>query len=642
MEKRKSLKNLELILRQQQIVQRLLHYLTLDEWLQFVGAFPQWNYSFPHEINLAENGSPLLFFLLRRQLTQHIHSLRLMSPGPVVRGGAIGAIYKCILSSPMAFSSLQRLDLSIQMQPIDKLLAIFSAPAFPHLRYLSVRPTDPDCDNKTCYIAPQCLFAPPQLEVMKCHLTDFYADDREEYIPGLLQVIQNCVHLTVCERMIGGTPWSQYIRQVGPFGNLETLQIDDKSDLLKTLSEMFFSKECSYFPKLRFVNIGTVSRLNSTTIFDYGFLGPLEISFTGFGQPLDPTCALSTNEPIQIGRRAFAGKGVIMLELIFLPDISSVSSSTNLAFLDRFGHMVETLIITVQHIQIPSNSLEYLGFLKRLKTLCHLYLFSILKFTSRSLKAIEFPAEFVDPRDVDSEFEALLAYHRGYFTTTKSVSITSPPSFPFCNRTLWHSCHCLDNIPHTQPYKNLCGLFPSLKELVITSDSHLDPEDLQEVATLCPELKRLYLHRWPVSLEAYAIAIQEILSACNLEVLCLVVDSLRIRSRDSERLLYPRSWSLKYLYIDCIYQPCLSKEELSRLAKRLPNAKWITIANRETSRCLEFRRSKAAETITEMRLDSGRRGREPRAFAPELYDVVWREEEKMKYFIAEWCHHCEA
>lgn len=565
-----------------------------------------------------------------------------MSPGPIVQGGAVGAIYKCILSSPLAFACLHRLDLSVQMQPVDKLLAIFSAPAFPHLQYLSVRPTDPDCDNKPCCFSPLYVIPPPQLEVMNCHLTGFLADDREEYIPGLLQLMQNCVHLTLCERMIGETPWSQYIRQVGPFANLETLQIDATSDILKTLNEMLFSEECSYFPKLRSVNIGTISRLKSSTMFNNGFFGPLEVAFTGFGQPLDPFHALATNEPLQIGRRALLGRGLIMLELIFLPDNANISSSSTLAFLDHFGHMIETLIITVQHTVNPRSSAEYLAFLRRFKTLCHLYLFPVLQFTSRSLKVIELPAELIDPRNVDSDFEALLAYHRRHFVATRSVSVTSHATFPFCNRSLWHSCRCLDNIPHTQPLKNICGLFQFLEELVITSDSHLDPEDLREVPQMCPELKRLYIYRWPLSLEAYAVAIQGILSASNLEVLCLVVDSLRIRSGASECLLYPRSWSLKYLYIDCIYQPCLSKEELSRLAKRLPNVKWITIANRETSRCLEFRRSRAAETISEMRLDSGRRGREPRAFAPELYDVVWKEEEKMKFFIAEWCHPVEA
>ncbi|CDI98177.1 conserved hypothetical protein [Echinococcus multilocularis] len=642
MENSNSLKNLETILCQPQIVQQLLGYLTLDEWLKFVSAFPRWNYSFPHEILLSENGSPLLLFLLRRHLTKHIHTLRLTSPGPIAQGGAVGSIHKCILSNPSAFVCLERLDLSVQMQPIDRLLAIFAAPAFPHLRYLSVRPTEPDCGQNPVCVAPLPVFAPPQLEVMKCHLIGFLADDGEEYIPALLQVMQNVVNLTVCERMIGATPWLQYLRRVGPFANLETLQIHAKSDLLKALNKMLFSEEWSFFPKLKSVNISTVSRSRTSIPFKNGFFCPLEIDFSNFGQPMEISSTLPTNEAIQVGRRALIGRGLIMLELIFLPDNINLSSSTTLAVLNQFGHMVETLIITVQHTVVLESSTDYLAFLKRFKTLCHLYLFPIIKLTSRSLKVIELPVELIDSRDVDSEFEALLVCHRGYFSSVKSVSITSPTAFAFCNLSQWHSCHCLDNIPHTQPLKNVCGLFLNLEELFITSDSHLDPEDLQEAVELCPELKRLYINRWPISEEAYAMATQEILSARNLEVLCLLVDSLRIRSSSCEHLLYPRSWTLKYLYIDCIYQPCLSKEELSRLAKRIPNARWITIANRETSRCLEFRRSRTAETISEMRLDSGRRGKEPRAFAPELYDVVWKGEEKMKYFIAEWCHSCEA
>ena len=614
----------------------------MDEWLKFFSAFSSWNYSFPHEIILSENGTHLLLFLLRNRLTQHIRILRLTSPGPIAQGGAIGGIHKCILSNPLAFSSLERLDLSVQMQPIDRLLAIFSTPAFPQLRYLSVRPTEPDCEEMLICLSPHCICVPPKLEVMKCHLTGFLADYGEEYIPDLLHLMQNVVHLTVCEQMIGETPWSQYLRRVGPFGNLETLQIDAKSDLLNALNEMLFGKEWSFFPKLKHVNIGTVSRLKTPTTFNAGFYGPLEIAFSGFGRPMEVLPSAIANEPVQIGRRAFNRRGLIMLELIFLPDKTDLSSPTALSFLSHFGHIVETLIITVQHSVIPQSFIDYMAFLKRFKTLCHIYLFPSLKFSYQSLKVIELPMELVDSRDVDSEFEALLVYHRGFFSSVRSVSITSPSGFPFCNRTQWHSCHCLDNIPHTQPLKNVCGLFPSLEEIVITSDSHLDPDDLQEVTEVCPKLKRLYIHRWPISMEAHAVAIQEILSVCNLEVLCLIVDSLLIRNGTYERLLYPRSWTLKYLYIDCIYQPCLSKEEFSRLATRLPNARWITIANRETSRCLEFRRSRATETISEMRLDSGRRGKEPRAFAPELYDVVWKEEEKMKYFIAEWCHPCEA
>ncbi|KAL5967567.1 hypothetical protein TSMEX_004703 [Taenia solium] len=590
----------ETILCQPQIVQRLLGYLTLDEWLKFVSAFPRWNYSFPHEILLSENGSALLFFLLRRRLTKHIHTLRLTSPGPIAQGGAVGGIHKCILSNPFAFACLERLDLSVQMQPIDRLLAIFAAPAFPHLRYLSVRPTEPDCGQNPVCVSPLPVFAPPHLEVMKCHLIGFIADDMEEYIPALLQVMQKVVNLTVCERMIGATPWLQYLRRVGPFANLETLQIHAKSNLLKALSEMLLSEECFFFPKLKSVNISNVSRLKTSIPFKNGFFRPLEIDFSSFGQPMEISSTLSTNEAIQIGRRALIGKGLIMLELIFLPDNINLSSSTTLAVLNKFGHKVKTLIVTVQHTVVPENSTEYLAFLKRFKTLCHLYLFPIIKLTSRSLKVIELPVELIDSRDVDN------------------------------------------NIPHTQPLKNVCGLFLNLEELFITSDSHLDPEDLQEAAEMCPKLKRLYINRWPISVEAYAMATQEILSSRNLEVLCLLVDSLRIRSGSCERLLYPRSWTLKYLYIDCIYQPSPSKEELSRLAKRIPNARWITIANRETSRCLEFRRSRTAETISEMRLDLGRRGKEPRAFAPELYDVVWKGEEKMKYLIAEWCHSCEA
>ncbi|VDM16657.1 unnamed protein product [Hydatigera taeniaeformis] len=636
-------KNLsETILRQPHIVQRLLGYLTLDEWLKFVSAFPRWNYSFPHEILLAENGSPLLFFLLRRRLTKHIHTLRLISPGPIAQGGAVGSIHKCILSNPFAFVCLERLDLSVQMQPIDRLLAIFAAPAFPHLRYLSVRPTEPDYGQNSVCVSPLSVFAPPQLEVMKCHLIGFLSDDKEEYIPALLQVMQNVVSLTVCERMIGVTPWSQYLRRVGPFSNLEIIQIHATSDLLKALNEMLFSDKWILFPKLKSVKISTVSRLKTSTLFKNGFFRPLEIDFSSFGQSIEVASTLPTNEAIQVGRRALTGRGLIMLELIFLPDTVNLSSSTTLAVLNQFGHMVETLIVTVQHTVVPESSVEYLAFLKRFKTLCHLYLFPIIKLTSSSLKMIELPVELIDSRDVDSQFESLLAYHRGYFPSVKSVSITSPPTFPFCNRSQWHSCHCLDNIPHTQPLKNVCGLFLKLEELFLTSDSHLDPGDLQEAVEMCPELKRLYINRWPISVEAYAMATQEILSARSLEVLCLLVDSLRIRSGSCESLLYPRSWTLKYLYIDCIYQPSLSKEELSRLAKRIPNARWITIANRETSRCLEFRRSRTAETISEMRLDSGRWGKEPRAFAPELYDVVWKGEEKMKYFIAEWCHACKA
>ncbi len=528
------------------------------------------------------------------------------------------------------------------MQPIDRLLELFKFPAFPHLRYLSVRPTEPDCRKRPADVAVEEIFVPPQLEVMKVHFIGFVADEKETYIPALLQLMQNVVHLTVCERMVGETPWSYFLRQVSPFENLETLQIDAKSDLLKAVNEMLFRVERPYFPKLKTVNLGTISRLKKSTTFNNGLSGPLEIAFSGFGQPMEVSQPANDEEAIQLGRRTVVGRGALMLEITFYPDKTIDLNSPTLVFLAKYGHAIETLIVTVQHSVTPESLNEYIAFLKRFKALCRLHLFPVFKLANQSLKSLELPVELIDSRSIDMEFEALLVCQRGFYPSIKSLSITSQPTFPFCNRSQWHSCHCLDSIPHTQPLKNICGLFPSLEELVITSDSHLDPEDLREVPEVCPLLKRLYIHRWPVSVEAYAVAIQDILSACSLEVLCLVVDSLRIRSETDERLLYPRSWSVKYLYIDCIYQPGLSKEELSRLAKRLPSARWITIANREASKCLEFRRSRAAETISEMRLDSGRRGKEPRSFAPELYDVVWKEEEKMKYFIAEWCHPCEA
>ncbi|VDD76445.1 unnamed protein product [Mesocestoides corti] len=642
MENTKRLKSLELILCRPQIIQRILHYLTLNEWLNFVSAFPSWNYCFPHEILLSENGSPTLLFLLRRHLIQHIRTLRLTSPGPVAQGGAVGSIQKCILSNPFAFSRLQRLDLSVQMQPIDRLLEIFTTPAFPQLRYLSVRPTEPDSsDNLLTRQAPS-IFVPPRLEVMKCHLTCSLVDERGEYIRVLLKLMQNVVHLTVCERMVGKTPWSQYLRQTGPFRNLESLQTDAKSDLLNAVNEMLFINEASFFPKLRSVNIGTMSSLKTLTTFSRRFLNPLEIAFSGFGQPTEGMSSAASNQVIQVGRSIPVGRGLLKLELIFFPDNINYSTSSAVSLMSQFGHPVSTLVVTVQHLVIPESHIEYIDFLRRFKALCREHLFPVLKRSKPSLKALELPVELIDSRSVDADFEAFLVFQRGMYPSIKSVSITSPPTFPFCNRSRWHSCHCLDTIPHTLPLKNICGLFCSLEELVLASDSHLDPDDLREVAHVCPELKRLYIYRWPVSMETHALAIQEILLSCSLEVLCLVVDSLRIQSGPNARLLCPRSWTLKYLYIDCIYQPFLSKEEFGQLVRWLPKANWITIANREASRCLEFRRSRTAETICEMRLDSGRRGKEPRSFAPELYDVVWKGEEKMKYFVAEWCHPCEA
>lgn len=636
----------EIILCQTQIIQRLLTYLNLDDWLTFVSAFPHWKYGFPKEILLSENGSPMLYFLLQKQLTQRIRSLRLSSPGPTTPGGAVGGIYKCLLSNPRAFDGLTRLDLSLQMQPIDRLLEVFSVSAFPHLRYLAIRPTEPEgCNRPRSIISSEDMHPPPRLESVRMHLIGLVGEENECYIPALLQLMLNVVHLTVCERMIGETQWYGYLQQVGPFENLETLRIDVKSDLVRAVKEMIFREEKSYFPKLRSLNLSILTRFKRSMTFNNGYCGPLEIAFTGFVQPIeaDPNVS-ATEDAVQLGRHAFmCSRGKLMTELVLSPDNAILPNSPALLYLNHYAHLIETLAVTVKHTQIPIDLYEYISFLDRLKSLCKRFLFPVLKLASNSLKSLELPVELIDPRSVDGQFETMIVYQRGQYPSVKSLSITSQPTFPFCNRSLWHSCHCLDSVPHTQPLKNFCGLFPGLEELIITSDSHLDPDELREVSEICPSLKRLYIHRWPVSIEAYAVAIQHILSACRLEVLYLVVDSLRITGPNSEEcLLYPRSWTLKYLYIDCVYHPGIGKEELSRLAKRLPSASWITITNREASKCLEFRRSRNAEKISEIRLDSGKRGKEPRSLFPELYDIFWREEEKLRYFVAEWCHPCDA
>ncbi|VDL88175.1 unnamed protein product [Schistocephalus solidus] len=103
-------------------------------------------------------------------------------------------------------------------------------------------------------------------------------------------------------------------------------------------------------------------------------------------------------------------------------------------------------------------------------------------------------------------------------------------------------------------------------------------------------------------------------------------------------MVYLNSGSLKYLYVDCIFAPCLSKKEVSCLSQCLPNAKWIMVANEETASCVEFRRNSKVETVTEMHLDVCQQRREPSSFCPELYGIIWREEKKMKRPVDQWCH----
>ncbi|VDN25172.1 unnamed protein product [Dibothriocephalus latus] len=239
-------------------------------------------------------------------------------------------------------------------------------------------------------------------------------------------------------------------------------------------------------PALREVHIPTTGALYDRASLENGVSFAGEISFSDAATSSDGSSVAWTAETIQIGRWAplVPKARALMLELTFFPDNPTPTSevSSALLFVSQFGHLVEKLVITV----CPSTAPESLT-------------------------------------DVDPELESVLVRHRAQFYSVKTCFIKSPVSFTFCNSAIWHSCHCLRNIPHSEPMKNICGLFPGLEDLIITSDSHLDPEDLGEVPIFCPMLRRLFLHKWPYSLYQYSQIIQEILSTSKLEVLCLIM-----------------------------------------------------------------------------------------------------------------------
>ncbi|KAL7060186.1 hypothetical protein AAHC03_09626 [Spirometra sp. Aus1] len=623
-------------------MQRFIAYLSLEEWLKFVSVFPSWKFTFPDVIVLSEDCSTTLMCLLERKLNCQIRTLELKGPGPTSAGGALGILHKCLALEGQAFSCLVHLDLSAQMQPIDYFLQLFHGriSAFPLLRFLSARLTDPDRSDQLI----DEVTAPPLLDEVKLFLVS-YISEEDPFLPQLLRLLRNIAVLTVCEGMVDCVPWLHFIGSPelrDTLCRLQYLSVDAGSELLEVVHNMPFVERNVRFPALREVYVPTTCTSYDRALLENGVSFADEALLNNVASSSESNFLDWTKGNVQIGRWTPLGPRAhaLMLELLFFPDNPTPTSevSSALLFVRQFGHLVEKLVITVCPSLVPESLTEYISFLNRFKALCKTHLLRILTLTSPKLRSVEIPAELADPRSIDPEFEAALVRHRAQFYSVKACFIKSPVGFTFCNSAIWHSCHCLRNIPHSQPMKNICGLFPGLEDLIITSDSHLDPEDLGEVPNFCPLLRRLFLHKWPYSLYQYSQIIQEILSTSKLEVLCLIVDHFWSRNEFDQRMVYLNSPSLKYLYVDCIFAPCISRREVSRLSQCLPKAKWIMVANEEAAKCVEFRRNRTVETVTEMRLGVGQQRREPSSFCPELYGVIWREERRMKHLVDHWCH----
>nr|VZI28804.1 unnamed protein product [Spirometra erinaceieuropaei] len=253
-------------------MQRFIAYLSLEEWLKFFSVFPSWNFTFPDVIVLSEDCSTTLMCLLERKLNCQIRTLELKGPGPTSAGGALGILHKCLALEGQAFSCLVHLDLSAQMQPIDYFLQLFHGriSAFPLLRFLSARLTDPDRSDQLI----DEVTAPPLLDEVKLFLVS-YISEEDPFLPQLLRLLRNIAVLTVCEGMVDCVPWLHFIGSPelrDTLCRLQYLSVDAGSELLEVVHNMPFVERNVRFPALREVYVPTTCISYDRALLENGLI----------------------------------------------------------------------------------------------------------------------------------------------------------------------------------------------------------------------------------------------------------------------------------------------------------------------------------------------------------------------------------